>query len=31
VAFKDGRPAAIARIEVKGKEETKKVTLRVTG
>jgi len=31
VAFKDGRPAAIERIEVKGKEETKKVTLRVTG
>jgi hypothetical protein len=31
VAFRDGRPAAIERIEVKGKEADKKITLQVKG
>ena len=29
VAFKDGKPAAVERIEVDGKEECKTITLRV--
>lgn len=31
VALKDGSPAAIQRIEIQGKEETKRVTLQVKG